>query len=399
MKILSIANKLPYPPKDGGAIGVLNTATGLAESGNTVTIFAVNTRKHAYDPARIPAEITSVVSFVTVGADTSLQPAAMLWNLLFSRMPYIAVRFHQPAIRDALVTHLKQNSYDIIQLEGPYLGRFLPEIRRLSRASVVFRSHNVEYEIWQRKAENERNPFKRWYLNLLSRRIRRFELAVMLGCDLMVTVSERDERILRTHGFGKPSLTSPSGIRVSDYPCRMVKSNGRICFIGALDWMPNQEGVLWFTEHVFRDLQRERPGTELHVAGRNAPPGFEKKLKAPGVVFHGEVEDAHAFLERSNILIAPLMSGSGIRIKILEGMALCKAIVTSSVGAEGLDAEHGRHLMVADDAGRFREELISLLAHPGKAEGIARNARRLVEEKFDTFTLCSRLTQFYKEKA
>jgi len=399
MKILSIANKLPYPPRDGGAIGVLNTATGLSEAGNAVTIFAVNTKKHAYDPGDIPEEITSKVSFVTVDADTSIRSWDMLANLLFSRKPYIAARFHLPEVHSALVSHLEENEYDIIQFEGPYLGIYLPEVRRLSKAKIVFRSHNVEYEIWQRHAKNERNLLKRWYMGVLHRRIRKFEIAVMQGCDLMVTVSERDEAILRSHHFNRPSITIPSGINVRDYRCRMVPAGRKICFIGALDWMPNQEGLLWFIDHVLRDLADELPDVELHIAGRNAPPDLEKKLKVANVVYHGEVEDAHQFLGISHILIAPLLSGSGIRIKILEGMALCKAVVTSGIGAEGIHAEHQRNLLIADDARAFKEQLAFLLKNPDKAESIARNARKLIQEKFDTFALCSRLTEFYKEMA
>mgnify|MGYP001477608606 CR=1 FL=1 len=122
MRILSIANKLPYPPKDGGAIGVLNTATGLSEAGNEVTIFAINTRKHAYDHDKIPSELKARVSFVTVDADTSLRIVPMISNFLFSREPYIATRFQQAEVLNALLSHLKQHTYDIIQIEGPYLG-------------------------------------------------------------------------------------------------------------------------------------------------------------------------------------------------------------------------------------------------------------------------------------
>ena len=399
MRILSIANKLPYPPKDGGAIGVLNTATGLNEAGNDVTIFAINTKKHAFDAARIPAELQSKVSFISVDADTSIRIPALLMNLLFSKEPYIAIRFQLPEVRKALFHHLENNQYDIIQIEGPYLGNFLPEIRKRSKAKIVFRSHNVEYEIWKRKAQSEKNPLKKWYMNVLYKRIRRFEIAVMLSSDLMVTVSERDEEILRSHNFNKPSISIPSGINVNDYRCQKAPVEKKICFIGALDWMPNQEGLLWFIDNVLKDLSLEIPGVELHIAGRNAPDELVKKFKVPNVVFHGEVEDAHQFLEISKILIAPLLSGSGIRIKILEGMALCKAIVTSSIGAEGIYAEHNIHLLIADDAKSFQEQLFFLMNNPEKAEQLASDARKLIQEKFDTFTLCSRLTEFYKEMA
>ena len=219
---------------------------------------------------------------------------------------------------------------------------------------IVFRSHNVEYEIWKRKANNERNPLKRRYMHVLSNRIRTFEVSVLHACDLMVNVSERDEEILRNHGFQKPSITIPSGINIQDYQCQDSPDSGKICFIGALDWMPNQEGLLWFLEKVFPDLRKELPDTELYVAGRNAPDDLVRKIQVPGVVYHGEVDDAHEFMKHSRILIAPLLSGSGIRIKILEGMALCKAIVTSSIGAEGIYAVHDEHLLIGDDAATFR---------------------------------------------
>lgn len=397
MKILILSTKLPYPPKDGGAIATLGLAEGLADGGAGVTLLALNTRKHYFPVDELPARLSNKIRFLAVSINTSPRPICAVINLLFSRRPYISERFKSKAFRKQLVELLSQEDFDIIQMEGPYLEHLLPEIRKYSSSRVSLRAHNIEHEIWERRAAHTGSLPGRFYFRLLARRIRRLEKAMTRQSDLVVAISERDRLRLETFNPDAATITIPAGIDLSKYNTAQPGAEARPCFIGALDWSPNEEGLGWFIDRVLPLLLKELPGTVVHVAGRNAPGELASRLQSTtGIQYYGEVEDALAFMQSAGILIVPLLTGSGIRIKILEGMACGMTVITSTVGAEGIGAEDGRHLLIADRPEEFARNIQHTITNNGLRERVGKEARQLVKEKFDTFTVASRLLSYYK---
>jgi len=398
MKILILTNKLPYPPRDGGSIATLNMITGLRDAGNQITCLALNTNKHPFPVEKIPPELGESIRFIGVACNSAIRPLHLLNNLLFSREPYIALRFNVKAFRITLATLLQEEAFDIIQLEGPYPGQYLDLIRKKSNARISLRAHNVEHLIWERKALNERSPLKEWYLKNMVRRLKRYELELAQQVDALIPISEPDAAYFIEHGLQKPLLTIPAGLSMVNYPQTELPAGPSIFFIGALDWLPNQEGLAWFLRNVFNQLLSELPELRFHVAGRNAPLHFEKKLKHPNITYHGEVEDALTFIQSYRVMVAPLLTGSGIRVKILEGMALGRPIVTTSAGIEGIPAVIHPYVVVEDDPGTFRSQLVKLLSEPQKPDHLLAEAREYIGRYFDTFELSSRLSQFYKKE-
>jgi glycosyltransferase involved in cell wall biosynthesis len=183
---------------------------------------------------------------------------------------------------------------------------------------------------------------------------------------------------------------------MSEYSLTQLPEEESIFFIGALDWLPNQEGLNWFLQKVFGLLLRDRPGLKFHVAGRNAPRDYERKLRHSNIIYHGEVENAREFIQSHQIMVAPLLTGSGIRIKILEGMALGRPVLTTPAGIEGIPAVNEQHVMVEDDPELFAGQLQKLLSEREDALTIVKEARRFIEGHFDTFELTRRLSHFYK---
>jgi len=396
MKILILTNKLPYPPRDGGSIATLNMITGLHDAGNQITCLALNTSKHPYPVKKIPPELGETIRFLGVDCNSSIRPLRLLSNLLFSREPYIALRFNIKAFRITLTTLLQEEAFDIIQLEGPYPGLYLDLIRKKSDARISLRAHNVEHLIWERKALNETSALKRWYLMNMAQRLKRYELEVAQQADALIPISEQDAAYFREHGLHKPLLTIPAGLSLVNYPQTELPAGPSIFFIGALDWLPNLEGLVWFLRNVFNLLLSELPELRFHVAGRNAPAHFEKELKHPNITYHGEVEDALTFIQSYRVMVAPLLTGSGIRIKILEGMALGRPVVTTSAGIEGIPAVIHPYAVVEDDPKMFSSQLVKLLTDTQEAEHPLSEAREFIGLYFDTFELSSRLSQFYK---
>ncbi len=398
MKILILTNKLPYPPRDGGSIATLNMITGLRDAGNKITCLALNTSKHPFPVDQIPVELSSSIRFIGVDCDSSIRPLRLGSNLLFSSHPYIAERFNNKVFRISLSSLLQKESFDIIQLEGPYPGVYLDVIRNESKAIISLRAHNVEHLIWKRKALHERSPLNRWYMNNLARRLKAYELEVAHRIDRLIPISDYDRTYFREQGIQRPSLTIPAGLILSNYPLTELPFTPTIFFIGALDWMPNQEGLNWFLQKVFHKLLTELPELRFHVAGRNAPSSFEKRFNHPNIVYHGEVSDARSFMQSYHLMVAPLLTGSGIRIKILEGMALGRPVVTTSTGIEGIPARIKQDVAVADKPYEFSNHIVRLLGDREESNRMRLDARKLIEENFDTLELSNRLTQFYKKE-
>ncbi len=398
MNILLITNKLPFPPRDGGAIATLNLAKGFAFQGNQVTVLAANTSKHYYDSDEIPEHLKALIEFKAIKINTDINPFHALSNLMFSRLPYNGERFHSGVFRDALVQLLRDNHFDVIQIEGIYMGLYLDDIKQNSKGIISYRAHNVEHEIWERNAESTFNPLKRWYLNLLSKRIKRLEERLLNKFDVIVPISQRDHDQLRMLGANKPYHVTPAGIDMND-----IKLNSEepeypsVFYIGALDWIPNQNGLIWFIEQVWSEIKQKYPALQFYIAGRNAPTWFSHKLSKYNVRYLGEVESARDFIKNKAIMVIPLFAGSGMRVKIIEGMAYKKAIITTSIGAEGITIENRKNIIIADNKADYSKSLDELVGNKTLFDEIAENAYHYVNEKFDNFAISKNLLDFYKQ--
>lgn len=399
MRILQLTNKIPYPPKDGGAIATLNISKGLARLGHEIDILGMNTDKHFVDLSQIPSDIAQLLAIYEVRINTRLSILDAAKNLFFSHYPYNAERFFNQPYTLALEKLLQHQEYDIIQLEGLYLAFYIPIIRKHSNARIALRAHNIEHEIWDRNAQQESSIIKKWYLKKLSRRIKRFKLSILNHYDFLVPITERDAAQYKRLGNTKPIHVVPAGY---DMPPEMLYSESAdfpsLFFIGALDWFPNQEGLLWFLDKVWPDLRVKHSSLEFHIAGRNAPKWIQKRFTdSPNVKFHGEIDDAHQFINQYAVMIAPLFSGSGMRVKIIEGMALGKTIVTTSIGAEGIDVVSGKHLMVEDNEQDFLKSIDQVLTNRSLFDAIGNEAFDFVKNRYNNHRISESLANFYEQ--
>jgi len=399
MKILQLTNKMPYPPKDGGAIATLNISMGLHSLGHEITLLGMNTTKHYTDMDDLPGALKSSIDIREVKVNTDLSFRAATRNLLFSRLPYNAERFFNKDFIQALVNLLKEKDFDVVQLEGLYMTWYIDIIRKHSKAIIALRAHNIEHEIWDRAAMQERSLFKKMYFKILARRIKNFKLSILNTYDLLLPITKRDASHYFELGNTRPAFVVPAGYDVSRLNPESDEVNfPNIFFIGTLDWFPNQEGVVWFLEKVWDKLFSVNPGLEFHVAGRNAPLWLEEQLRSKeGVIYHGEIDDAHAFIVRNAIMVAPLFSGSGMRVKIIEGMALGKTIVTTTIGAEGIPVSDGTNIIIEDEPEHFAEKIDLLIKNKEFFDDIGQNAVKFVSQNFDNHKISASLAEFYQK--
>ena len=207
MRILQLTNKTPWPPTDGGAIATLNLSKGFFLLGNPVTILAMNTEKHFTRLEDIPEHLAAQIRFKLVDVPARITFLGAMGNLLFSDLPYNATRFISEDYSKALIELLKEEEFDVIQLEGLYMCPYIPLIRKHSKALIAYRAHNIEYEIWER-AQKVASGFQRFYLNLLAKRIKQFGMSYLNTYDVVVAITDRDGEHLDRLGNIKPRTTS-----------------------------------------------------------------------------------------------------------------------------------------------------------------------------------------------
>jgi len=396
MKILQLTNRIPYPLNDGGNIGVHYYTEGYLDAGADLSMLAMNTLRHHVDTEKLPGMYRRLSFFRAVDVDNRIKPLDAFLNL-FGKSSYNIDRFISKSYEWELVQLLQENDFDIVQLEGLFLVPYIPVIRKYSRAKVVIRQHNIEFRIWERLTARAHNPLKKAYLRLLARRLKAYELGHRKDYDLVLPISREDELFFRNLGDTSPTFLHPFGINIAPIPfCPAATSPLSLYHIGAMDWLPNQESVNWLLDEVMPLVVRQLPDVKLYLAGRNMPASyFEKQDK--NIVVLGEVPDAQAFECDKSILVVPLLSGGGVRIKIFQALAMGKTVVTTPVGVEGIEAEDGKEVFVARDAVAFACLLTELLQSPDRVEAAGKAARRLIEEKYDRQKLIAGLLDRYRQ--
>ncbi len=395
LSILFICNKSPWPAREGGPIAMNNLIEGLADAGHLVKVLAINTNKYAVNPKDIPQTYHDKTHIELGYIDLSVKPIGAFLNL-FSKKSYHVERFISTNFDKKLREVLMHECFDIVQIETLFMSPYLSTIRELSQAKIVLRAHNIEHRIWKRVASITKNPLKKAYLNHLSTTLERYEKNILNAYDGIVPISPVDAPFF-IENSSKPVLALPTGINPDKIPAQNnnINPDHALFHIGAMNWMPNEEGIRWFTEHVWPIVHRKLPHLKVHLAGREMP-DWLKKLEMENVIIEGEVENAYNFIQSKSILIAPLFSGSGIRIKIIESMALAKAVISTSIGAEGINYTHNKNILIANTAEEFASAIEMLYADSETTHKIGLAARDLILEEHNTPKIIQQLVNFYQ---
>jgi glycosyltransferase involved in cell wall biosynthesis len=397
MKILQLCHKVPFPPKDGGCLAMHNLTMGLIDEGHEVKVLSINTKKHFVDISQLPDNYKQSTQIEAVYVDTDVKIADAFFNL-FKDESYNISRFYSLNFEKKLIEVLKQNSFDVVQLESLFTSVYSGVIKEHSTAKIVLRAHNIENELWFDAAKKCTNIIKKQYLHLLAKRLKNYELESLSAYDAIVAITEKDKLYFKSAGFPKETLTIPFGIslpKIEETP--IVKQEPDSLFhIGAMDWQPNKDGIAWFINNVWPKVSALHPEAKFYLAGRNIREDEFKTDKTSNISIVGEVEDAKQFMLSKNIMIVPLLSGAGMRVKIIEGLALGKTIIATTIGAEGIDYENNKNIIIANSADEFIEAIHKCITDTSFAPEIGKNAKILALEKYNNSDICNRLSQFYQ---
>lgn len=394
MKVLQLCNKPPYPPVDGGTMAMNSITQGLLAAGCEVHVMSVATDKHPVQQHQMPDDYLADTHFESVYVDLSVRalPAAVA---MLCGESYHVKRYVSNAFAQKLKAILLQEQFDVVHVESIFLTPYVPLIRKYSHARVILRAHNVEHLIWKHVAQSTRSYAKRWYLKHLSLTLRAYELEHLNDYDGIVCITQGDADYFKSNGCRRPITSIPFGVKMpkSQETLESPEANS-LYHLGAMDWLPNRESIDWLLGKVWPEVHRQVPQAKLYLAGRKMP---DRLLNAriEGVTVVGEVDDARRFIAGKQINVVPLLSGSGIRVKIIEAMSAGKAVVTTTVGARGIDYVDGQHLLIANTPSEFASQVKRLLDNPAYCRRVGEEAARLVAEQYDERMLTDRLLQFY----
>ncbi|ADY53918.1 glycosyl transferase group 1 [Pseudopedobacter saltans DSM 12145] len=396
MRVLLLSNRIPFPPHGGYAIVVYNTIQELLSLGCEVTLFSLNTAKHYVFSSSIQDELIKKIKFYKYGVDDKVKVKDAFFNL-FTSKSYNIIRFYSEGCAGMLAKILRENDFDIVQFEGLQVTPYLETVRNNSNAKVVYRSHNIEFKIWKRLALKEGMTPKKLYLNLLSKRLREYETNIINKFDALFAISHLDEHFFKSIGCTSVLTSFPVALNLSQYAgIHKLTPHKSIGYIGSMDWRPNVEGLSWFLEQVWPQIQKLTSGIKFHLAGKNMPARFTHR-DFQNYVMEGEVDDALEFISKQHVFVVPLFSGSGMRVKIIEAMALGKCVIATSIAAEGIKYQHDKNILIADRADDFYKQILRCFTDKTLISRIGKQARLLVQQHHDIEKESKRMLLTYQK--
>jgi glycosyltransferase involved in cell wall biosynthesis len=410
-KILILTPQLPYPPHQGTSLRNFHIIRGLAER-HEITLLSFLEGNQTNDPAAIePLLALCAVHTVPVPARSTVR---RLWQLVSTRRPDMAHRLYSEAFAAELRRLLAASRFDIVQVEGIELARYMEIVRAVSPASkIVFDDHNAEAELQRRNFLTDLGNPRRWpaaaYSWVQMGRLRRFERWAMEMADGATAVSPSDkltlEKLLngtRINTDKHGSITViPNCIDVREYENLGISEKLQesipfdLVFIGKMDYRPNVDAVLWFVDEVWPRIVAERPSTKFAIVGQKPHPRLGRLHNVPGVTLTGWVESVTPYLLGASVFIMPFRIGSGTRLKLIEAMAAGKAIVSTPIGAEGFAVQDGQELLLAETAEEMGTAVLHLLAHPEEREQLSQNARQFAQ-RYDWRQVIPRFDVLYQ---
>ena len=392
-----VDEELPYPPTSGKRIRTLNLTLRLARRHHLTYVCHRNADAQEARQAEAFFAQQGIRTLVVPHAVPKKSGASFYLRLarnLLSPLPYSVATHQSRALREALQTFAQNNPVDVWHCEWtPYADA----LQGITGGARVVMAHNVESLIWQRYYETETNPLRRWYIGRQWQKFQRFEKRVLQEVEQTVAVSHPDAlHFQREFGVECVSVVE-NGVDTQYFlPQARRRDPQRLLFLGSLDWRPNLDGVQLLLQRVFPAVQAAQPGCRLLLVGRNPPDSLRRQVAGmPAVELHANVPDVRPFLADCCMLVVPLRIGGGSRLKILEALASGTPVVSTRIGAEGLDLEAEREITVVEDIDQMASALVDAMCHPERLQAQAECGREKVLERYDWESLAQKLERIW----
>lgn len=381
MRILWVKVGGLWPLNSGGRLRSVHT---IAELTRRHRLTVVTTHGPQDDPAGLAARLAGAERVISLPYAAPKHGSARFARALvrswLSPLPVDAWKWRIPALRKEVARLLAAEPFDLCVTD------FLVSVANVppdGPVSTVLFAHNVEHMIWKRLSRAESRPWRRALLEVEWRKMRRYEAQACTRARLTIAVSEADRSTLAAHAPRARVCAIPTGVDAAYFlPNGAAERPGTLVFVGAMDWFPNEDGIVHFVETVFPRIRNAVPDAALKVVGRNPRPRVQRLAAVAGVQITGTVDDVRPHVAGAAVYVVPLRVGGGTRLKIFEALAMGKAVVSTTVGAEGLPLIPGTHFIPADEPAQFANSVVTLLTDPARRRALGRAGRRLVEERY-----------------
>lgn len=391
-RLLFLTPQLPYPPHQGGALRNFGLIKGLAQRGYAITLLSFV--EAGQPPYTEPPLADLCASVVTLPAPIRTLRRRLI-DLLVGHAD-MARRLWSPPLLDALQGLLERERFWAIHFGGLEMATYLRLTRstlqtRASNTLLIYDATNAEYALQARIAQQDVRLVHRWHQALYSiiqaQRLKRFEAAICRAADYIFACSQADAYLLGKLSPSTPVAVIPNAIDVADYDVTKWLPadipHPALVFTGKMDFRPNVDAVLWFAERILPRIQRSVPEAHFVIVGQKPHPRLDALRGRPGILLTGAVPHIQPYLAAADVYVAPLRMGSGTRLKLLEAMAMGCAVVSTQLGAEGIDVREGEHLMLADSPDAFAQAVLTLLYDKVRRKDIGAKAARLVRQRYD----------------
>ncbi|MCB8923768.1 MAG: glycosyltransferase [Ardenticatenaceae bacterium] len=392
MNILFLTQIIPYPPNAGPRVKTWNVLRYLTGQGHEVTLVSfVRPDEEAFVPAL--REVCTAVHTIPIRR-SRLADVVYLLRSQVSGRPFLIERDDLKGMRETVRGLLAAQSFDVVHADQLTMTQFaLDAAGQSSRQPfTIFDAHNATWTISHRLAETV-NPLLRPILRLETRRIQRYEGMLVERFDHTMVVIEQDRDNLlagvaaeRRAALAQRISVIPIAVDTRELqPVRRQPNSLNVMTLGSLNYPPNVDGIRWFVQEVFPLVQAQVPQVTLTIIGKSPPPDFvELAQQQPDTIdVTGYVPDLTPYMERAALMVVPVRAGSGMRVRLLEAFARAMPAVTTTIGLEGIEATHGREVLVADTAEAFAADVVRLLQDVALQDELAGNGRVLAETKYD----------------
>ncbi len=406
-RILFLTPQLPYPLHQGTALRNFGLIDGLAQRAHQVALLSF------LEPDQPPAHDTPLAALceplVTVPAPPPRSRAQRLADLVVGHADMARRLWSEPFL-EAFEALLASRTFDVIHFEGLEMAAYLRPVWPLileeaADTLIVYDAHNAEHALQQRIAQQDARSPLRWpaafYSAIQARRLERFESLICLAVDHVLACSKTDAVHLAQLQQPTPITVIPNAISVEDYeqpPAEEVDiPRPSLVFTGKMDFRPNVDAALWFASQILPRVREAVPDAHFTIVGQRPHPRLDALRGNPSVTLTGRVPEIQPYIAAADVYVAPLRMGSGTRLKLLEAMAMGRAVVSTRLGAEGLDAVNGRHLLLADMPDDFARAVVALLRNAKRRRDMGESAAALVRERYDWSVVIPRLAEVYDQ--
>jgi glycosyltransferase involved in cell wall biosynthesis len=398
MRILWVKVGGLWPPTAGGRIRSLETLSCLSRR-HDVTV--VTTHGPGDDPEGLRQRLPHCVRIVSVpfvaprvGSAPFIRALARSWC---TRYPVDLWKWRVRAVREEVGALIAGGQVDLC------VADFLVAVANVAggrNVPTVLFEHNVEHQIWRRVAQLERRPVHRTLLEVEAWKVKRAERRACASADLVVAVSEEDRARLQRLAPRSRCVAIPTGVDVSYFqPAGRAEVPQRLVFTGSMDWYPNEDAILYFADAILPRITAQMPNVTLAVVGRNPSARLREAVSRAGVIVTGTVDDVRPYIDEAALYIVPLRAGGGTRLKIFEALAMGKAVVSTSVGAEGLAVTPGRDIAIADQPETFASTVLALLRDDATRAALGHAGRQLVQRRYSWEQVSGEFEQFCQSAA